>query len=185
MGSSSIRTSPIIVSTTLALSLVAIQAAAIRLSPAELPVRIILPLTIALAPLALWPHRRHLGTWVILVGLSANLAALLFNGGLMPIERSTVVQAIGPERAADYETGAWIAGSKDVLVADGEGRFVSLGDAIIVRAGSAGIAASPGDVVIVAGVVALIGEASLVALARRSRRGASIESIETPVPLAA
>jgi hypothetical protein len=78
----------------------------------------------------------------------------------MPIERSTVVEAIGAARAADYETGAWIEGSKDVLVGDGEGRLTALGDGIIVRIGANGFAASPGDMVVWSGLLLLVAEAS-------------------------
>jgi hypothetical protein len=131
-------------------------------------IRIVLPATVGLAPLALWAHRRLLGVWVIFVGLAANLAAILANGGLMPIEQSTVVAAVGAERAAIYQPGAWIPGSKDVLLRPGEGRLVALGDSIIIRAGGRGMAASPGDFVVWAGLLVLAGEASL-AWQRRQR----------------
>lgn len=119
-----------------------------------------MPLTIALVPVALWPHRAHLGVWIIFVGLAANLTAILANGGLMPIERRTVVHAVGAERAAGYTPGAWIEGSKDVLLKPGQGRLVPLGDSILIRARGGGIAASPGDVVVWAGLIALVAEAS-------------------------
>ena len=134
--------------------------------------RIVLPLTIALAPVALWPHRRHPGVWMILVGLAANLAAILANGGLMPIERATVEQAIGGGRAAEYADGAWLEGSKDVLLAPGEGRLVALGDGIVLRIGGGGLVVSAGDVVIWAGMMVLAAEASL-AWQRRTHAKAS------------
>lgn len=149
------------VATTLALAMLALQFAVIRVSPSDVPVRIVLPATIALVPVALWPLRARVGVWIMFVGLAANLAAVLANGGLMPIERSTVVAAIGEERAGEYAGGAWIEGSKDVLVESGEGRLLPLGDGIIVRTGSGGFAASPGDLVILAGFLALAAEASL------------------------
>jgi hypothetical protein len=143
-----------------AVVLVFVQFAAINFAPGDTWVRIALPLTIAIAPFALWAHRRHLGTWVIAVGLAANLSAILANGGLMPITAQTVEAAVGAERAAAYQEGEWIPGSKDVVVAPGEGRLLPLGDGIVVRAGSAGVAASPGDVVIVAGLAILVAEAA-------------------------
>jgi hypothetical protein len=94
------------------------------------------------------------------VGLAANLAAVLANGGLMPIERSTVVDAIGANRAAAHTSGEWIAGTKDVLVHDGEGHLTALGDSIIVRIGDDGFAASPGDIVVWCGIVLFVGELS-------------------------
>ncbi len=144
-----------------ALALVLLQFGAIRLAPSALVVRIAVPATIAGVPLVLWPHRRRIGVWVMFVGLAANLAVMLANGGLMPIERSSVVAAVGPERAARYVDGAWMRGSKDVLVEAGGGRAVALGDSIVVPARGRGIVASPGDVVILAGVLLLAGEASI------------------------
>lgn len=154
-----------------ALCLLMVQAAVMRLSPMSLPLRIVLPATVALTPAALWPLRRYAGTWVIFVGLTANLAAILANGGLMPIEERTVVAAVGAERAANYEPGHWLRGSKDVLVAPGQGRLVALGDAIIIRTGSGGFAASAGDLVIWCGVIVLAAQAS-VAWQRRRRANA-------------
>lgn len=152
----------------LALALVAIQTAVIRWSGSEAAVRVTLPATIALVPVALWPHRQRLGVWVIFVGVATNLSVIVANGGLMPIERRTVIEAIGVERAAAYPTGAWIEGSKDIVVADGGGRAAVLGDSIIIRGGGGGIAASPGDIIVWAGLVVLGAEASI-AFQRRSR----------------
>ena len=152
-----------------ALWLMALQFTVIRFAPDELAVRIVLPATIAMVPVALWPHRRLAGVWVMFVGLAANLAVILANGGLMPIERHTVESAIGIEQASEYQTGVWIEGSKDVLVADGGGRANALGDSIIVRAGANGFAASPGDVVVWCGLVLVAAQASL-ECQRRIRR---------------
>lgn len=154
------RHSRLILSTTFVTALVCVQFAAIRFASEDWIVRGALPATIGLAPLALWPYRNRLGTWVMLVGLAANLAVILANGGLMPIERRTVEDAIGVERASHYVTGDWIPGSKDVLVEDGHGRAVALGDSIIVRTAWGGFAASPGDIVVWAGVALLAAEAA-------------------------
>jgi hypothetical protein len=163
-------------STALALWLLAAQFAAVRLSPWDAPVRVALPLTIALVPVALWPHRRHLGVWVMFVGMAANLAAILSHGGLMPIERSTVVAAVGEERAAAYAPGEWIRGSKDVLVPERKRAAVALGDSIVVRVGDGGFVASPGDVVVALGLILLAAEASLA-----WQRGAAGRRAETGV----
>lgn len=157
-----------------ALSLLVVQAAVLRFAPWELAARLTLPATIALVPLALWPYRRFLGVWVMFVGLAANLAPILANGGLMPIDYTTVVRAIGEERAAEYDTGEWIRGSKDVLVAPGEGRLRALGDQIIIRFGDGGMAASPGDIVVAAGLLILVAEASWAWNARRARPEADV-----------
>jgi hypothetical protein len=145
-----------------ALCLVIAQFGVVRVAPTEWPVRVVVPATIAAAPLALWVHRGRAGVWVIFVGLAANLCVILANGGLMPMERSTLVEAVGYERADAYETGGWIAGSKDVLVERGQGgRLVALGDGSILRIGGGGLVASPGDVVIWSGLVILAAEASI------------------------
>jgi hypothetical protein len=161
MKESSIGRHIIPASAVAALALVLLQFGAIRLAPSALVVRIVVPATIAGVPLVLWPHRRRIGVWVMFVGLAANLAVVLANGGLMPIDRSTVVAAVGTERAANYADGAWMSGSKDVLVGVGSGRAVALGDSIVVPARGRGIVASPGDVVILAGVLVLAAEASI------------------------
>jgi hypothetical protein len=143
-----------------ALGLVAAQFGAIRFAPSEMIVRIVLPATVASVPLALWTLRRRVGVWIVFVGLAANLAAILANGGLMPIERRTVVEAVGQARAERYAPGAWIHGSNDVLVAPGSGRLLWLGDQIVVGSLHGGFVASPGDIVVWAGVLVLAGEVS-------------------------
>lgn len=152
----------------LAIALLAAQFATLAVAPWELAARIVLPLTIGLVPLALWFYRNRLGVWVIFVGLAANLTAILANGGLMPIERDVVANAVGAERAAAYESGAWLHGSKDVLVADGGGRLLPLGDSIIIDVGDRGVVVSPGDIVVWTGLLILAAEAS-VTWQRRAR----------------
>jgi hypothetical protein len=166
-----------VLSALFAVSLVMLQAGVIRFAGSSLAVRIVLPATIAAVPVALWPHRRHIGIWVMYVGLAANLAAILANGGLMPIERSTVISAVGRERALTYQTGDWIAGSKDVLLASGGGHATALGDSIVIHMGHAGIAASPGDLVVWAGIVILAGELSW---GWQRRRSAARQPAGTP-----
>lgn len=144
--------------------------------------RVVLPLTIAAAPLVLWPYRGYVGIWMVYVGLAANMVAIVANGGLMPIERSTVVAAAGDEQAARYVAGDWIAGSKDVLVDTGQGRLVALGDGLVVPLGSGGFVASPGDVVVWAGLVVLAAQAA-VAWQRRPRiSGDTVPSSADPTP---
>jgi hypothetical protein len=156
----------------IALILMLCQFAAIRTSVSGLEVRVVVPLTMAAVPIALSAFRRRVGIWIMFVGMAANLAAILANGGLMPIEHHTLVDAIGEEHAARYEPGQWVAGSKDVLVGAGSGRLVALGDSIIIRLGDAGIVASPGDLVVWAGLAVLAGEASVAV--QRGRRTAAV-----------
>jgi hypothetical protein len=171
----------IALSATLALCLVMVQFGVVRLSPWAAPVRVAVPVTIALAPVALWAYRGRLGVWVIFVGLVANLCVIVANGGLMPMERSTLVSALGAEHADAYTTGAWISGSKDVLVERGEGQLVALGDSIIVRVGGGGFVASPGDVVIWSGLLILAAEASI-AWQHASRKARRIERVAEARP---
>ena len=74
------ETSTLAMSASAALALVVLQLLCIRISPWELPVRIVVPLTIAAVPLALWPQRRFVGTWVLFVGVLAHLAPVGANG---------------------------------------------------------------------------------------------------------
>lgn len=166
-----------VLSASFAVGLVMLQLAVIRFAGSSLAVRVVLPATVAAVPVALWPHRRHAGVWVMYVGLAANVAAILSNGGLMPIERSTVVSAVGRERALTYHAGDWIPGSKDVLLPDGGGHAAALGDRIIIRLGHGGIVASPGDLVVWAGILILAGELSW---AWQRRRSAARRPAATP-----
>lgn len=150
-----------------------LQFGAIRFSPWGLAVRVIVPATIAATPLALWPYRRRLGVWVMFVGLTANLCVIVANGGLMPLERTTLVRAVGYENADTFATGAWIRGSKDILVESGGGRFPALGDVIVVPIGQHGFVASPGDIVIWSGLLILAAEASIAW--QRTQRRARVE----------
>ena len=169
-----------------ALGLVMLQFGAIRFSPWGLAVRIIVPATIAATPLALWPYRARMGVWVMIVGLVANLCVIVANGGLMPFERSTLVKAVGYENADTFATGAWIRGSKDILVESGGGRLPTLGDVIVVPIGQNGFVASPGDIVIWSGLLILAAEASIAwqRTQRRTRieRAQRIEHAQAELP---
>ena len=155
-------------SAAVALALMLCQYGVIRTAPSGIAVRIVVPMTIAAVPLALSSFRHRIGVWIMFVGMAANLAAILANGGLMPIQRDTLVEAAGEARAAQYATGDWVSGSKDVLVGPDGGHLVALGDGIIIRFGSAGVVASPGDLVVWVGLAVFAAEASLAM--QRSRR---------------
>jgi hypothetical protein len=72
-----------------------------------------------------------------------------------------VTAAAGDERAAAYTPGQWLNGSKDVLIADGSGHAVALGDSLVVHIGKGGFVASAGDLVVGFGLVVLAVEASV------------------------
>lgn len=170
-----IQTHKGIASATFAVLLLGLQFAVLRFAASETLVRVVLPLTIVAVPAALWVYRGRLGVWVMYVGLVANLAPILANGGLMPIHEESVIKAIGEERAARYAPGEWIQGSKDVLVTGDGGRLIALGDQIVVKAGGGGMVVSPGDVVVWCGLLVLAAEAS-VAWQRRERRQQILEA---------
>lgn len=166
-------------SAAVAIALMLCQFAVIRTSTSGLEVRIIVPMTMAAVPIALYSLRHRIGTWIMFVGMAANLTAMVANGGLMPIEHRTLVDAIGERPAAQYETGHWVRGSKDVLVGAGSGRLVALGDSIIVRLGDGGLVASPGDLVVTAGLAVLAAEASI-AMQRSRRKARGSATLEEP-----
>lgn len=169
-----------ILSACFALTLLVVQFAVLRFSTSELLVRLVLPATIAAVPLALWAYRDRVGVWIVFVGVAANLAAILANGGLMPITRATVIEAVGVERASEYNTGEWIPGSKDVLVTPTTGRLTALGDQIVIKEGRGGMAVSPGDIVIWAGLMVLVAEFSWGWQQRARRQGAAAARVEHP-----
>ena len=78
-----------------------------------------LPFLLPVAHLLLLPFLlRNLSFWgirLILVGLLLNLAAMLANGGLMPVE-SSAVEAVGRYQPAELKSGEHIPRSKNVLV---------------------------------------------------------------------
>jgi hypothetical protein len=95
------------------------------------------------------------------------------------------VAAIGADRAAAYTPGEWIPGSKDVLLAGGDGHLLPLGDTIVVRVGGRGIAASAGDAVIVAGMILLAGEAGMRWATQSRRKPAGLNDADAAVGIAA
>lgn len=163
-----------------ALALVAVQAGVLRFAPSDMFVRVLLPATIAAVPLALWPLRHRFGVWIMFVGIAANLSVIVVNGGLMPIRLDTVRDAVGSERAAKYHVGAWLPGSKDVLVAPGSGHALALRDSIVVGTDHGGMVISPGDIVVWSGLVVLAAETSIAWHARRRRAEAAQSGVPAP-----
>lgn len=94
-----------------------------------------LPLSLPLAHLLLLPfllaNIRMWGMRLILVGLALNLAAMLANGGLMPVE-ANAVEAVGRHEVRDLHPGSHIAGSKNVLLPSDEIRLKGLTDILVI-----------------------------------------------------
>ncbi len=121
-----------------------------------------LPFLLPAAHLLLLPFLlRNLSFWgikLVLVGLLLNLAAMLANGGLMPVE-APAVEAVGKHQVGDLQIGAHIPGSKNVLLDPQDVRLRELSDILVVpipRPFTRAI--SVGDLFVLAGVVITFGE---------------------------
>ena len=147
--------------TATAIALVLVQAGFVLTPGTDLAVRVLLPATMAgLLPLA-WLGRRFVGTWVMAAGLLLNLTVIVANGGLMPIAPEAVQSVAGAEELAKHEPGQRLPGSKDILLLKGDTRLQSLSDHILLPLGGwLPRAVSPGDLVVVMGIVLIVAQAS-------------------------
>lgn len=153
----------------LAASMAAIQMTSVALAPVWL-LRVVFPMTfLGVAPI-LWWHRWFWSLWVVAAGAALNLAAIVANGGLMPITVSTLEAATGEPAELRGEVGQRLPYTKDVLVADDGGRLTALGDRIIVTLGSKHPVVSIGDVFIAAGLAGFAVEAGLRAWSSRRQK---------------
>ncbi len=121
-----------------------------------------LPFLLPAAHLLLLPFLlRNLSFWgikLVLVGLLLNLAAMLANGGLMPVE-IPAVEAVGRHQVGDLQVGAHIPGSKNVLLDPQDVRLRELSDILVVPVPRPFTRAiSVGDLFVLAGVVITFGE---------------------------
>ena len=142
-----------------ALGLFLLQVGALITLDIEPVVRVLLPATMAgLLPLA-WVGRELVGVRVMAAGLLLNLAAIVANGGLMPIAPETVQAVAGAEELAKYEPGRRLPGSKDVLLAKDDTRLQPFSDQIILPLeGRLRHAVSPGDLIVAAGVALTVAQ---------------------------
>ncbi len=113
-----------------------------------LGVRVTGMLFIAIAAIGIWclANRSVRGALIVAAGAGLNLLVMAFHGGSMPI-RADVVAAIGYVAAP----GAALIDSKDVVVHSSA--LWLLSDWIVVPLGSTSMAISPGDMLVVAGIV--------------------------------
>ncbi len=111
---------------------------------------------------------RRLGIAVIGLGLLLNLAAIVSNGGLMPVTPETLERAGLSERIAELEEGAPIPLSKDILLERGDTRLRALTDILVWNNPTGVNAFSIGDLIIGAGLVVTLGELLLPRLKRVS-----------------
>ena len=90
-----------------------------------------------------WPLR---GAPIVGLGVGLNLLIMAFHGGAMPI-RADVLAAIGQVATP----GALLVGSKDVVIESSV--LWLLSDWIVIGRGASTIVVSPGDLILVGGIV--------------------------------
>ena len=107
--------------------------------------------------LFVWLNRRHIGLWLLGIGLALNLLVIVANGGLMPIAPETVRQLAPPATVEKLRIGARVGHSKDVLLPAERTRLVWLADRFVTPARlPLQSAFSLGDIVIVIGIIWLL-----------------------------
>ncbi len=121
-----------------------------------------LPLLLPLAHLLLLPFLlRNLSLWgirLVLMGLLLNLAVMVANGGLMPVE-GPAVEAVGARELDSLDVGSPIPGSKNVLLAPEQIRLRALSDVLVLPLPEPFTRAmSGGDMFVVVGVLVAYGE---------------------------
>lgn len=126
---------------------------------------LIAALCIALLPA--WANRQRWGARIIGLGIAMNLLAMLANGGLMPITPEARLAAGRQAAAPVNEFGRMVPRTKNVLLPADQANLYPLTDHIVLGT-PVNKVISPGDVLLGAGIVILIGE--LAAGARNDRR---------------
>ena len=116
-----------------------------------------LPFLIPTAHLLLIPFlARNLSFWgmrLVLAGLILNLAAMLANGGLMPVEPSAV-RAVGSIELSELRPGDHVPRTKNSLLAASDSRVSFLSDRfVILMPGPFRAAVSIGDFLVAGGVL--------------------------------
>ncbi|MGI8549674.1 MAG: DUF5317 domain-containing protein [Dehalococcoidia bacterium] len=115
----------------------------------------------------IWLNRRWYGVWLIGVGLVLNLAIMLANGGLMPVNPDALSSAGLESQLATTTPGHAIVGSKDILLRPDATRLAPLRDRFVLRTSKgAGRIFSLGDLLLYAGFVLTLIETSLWILRR-------------------
>ena len=77
----------------------------------------VLVLSYALLITVIWQNRKLPGLWLLAVGLAANLAVMLLNGGYMPITLEALSQAGFAHNAQRATDGVHVLFSKDIVLA--------------------------------------------------------------------
>jgi hypothetical protein len=118
----------------------------------------LLVLSYGLLLVFVWINRHMIAIWLIGFGLAANLLVILANGGFMPVTPQTL-QKINPgSTLQQWQAGVHYPGSKDVIRALSETRLWFLSDFLVVPPPfPLPFAFSPGDILIAAGIIYLLG----------------------------
>lgn len=114
---------------------------------------LVLPLAHALLLPFLLRNLSFWGIRLILLGLLLNLTAMAANGGLMPVDGSTV-EAVGRHDVAELKVGSPVPRSKNVLLAREDVRLRELSDILVLPVPRPfSRAVSVGDLIVFTGVV--------------------------------
>ena len=106
-------------------------------------------------------NRWFWGMRIVLAGLLMNLAAMLANGGLMPVEADAVA-AVGRHDVSALEVGSPVPGTKNVLLEANDIRLRALSDRIILPVPRPMTKAlSLGDIFVFSGVAVAFAEVVL------------------------
>jgi hypothetical protein len=149
----------------------------VMLSPdaRDLERRLLIVSGFSLALVFAWLNRRWRPMQLLAAGLVMNLAAMLANGGLMPVTPENAIAAGFADEVSRLQFGDAVPRSKDVLKERAGTNLAPLTDVIVLPAWFPGRAvASPGDVV-VAAAVALAAVSAGGALAGSLRRSRNAE----------
>lgn len=101
-----------------------------------------------------WLNRHYRGLWLVAAGALLNGLVMAANGGLMPIAPHSR-HALG---AHGGHGGASLVLSKDRLLADGAAHLALLDDRLVGSVAGIHVAGSVGDLLVVAGCLAVVGE---------------------------
>lgn len=124
-----------------------------------------------------WRVRHLWGMQLVVVGLALNLAAIVANGGAMPV--TPEARILRGASTAGIALGDDIPRSKGVLLAREDTRLWPLTDIFVVIAGPVRKAFSPGDFVTIAGMVLVTSYLGRM-LARRQHRAAPPNAVPAP-----
>ena len=100
-----------------------------------------------------WLNRRQAGMIIITLGVGLNMAAMIANGGTMPINQATLAQVSGRQAAP----GTALLFSKDRVLEDSQATFAWMGARLVLPGPLTSLAAwSIGDLLLLAGVGRLL-----------------------------